>query len=599
MAILLTKNWQRVAEAYLGNTGYGDVYVRCYAKYSSQSIEENKTTVNVETRIYCSRGNFISASGTTASATIDGDTNSNSANSSYSGEITASNKTKDVTHNQDGSKTINVSSGWSSEPWGWSNTASANVDLPKIDRYPMIITAPDFSDEDSPTMTYTTTLGFEGATVEAGIFDSTGTTAYASYREINVENGSYTFSLTTEERNALRNATPNSNTMNVMFKIRTTTTNSVEYFSTSVKQLRIVNADPTMTYTITETNQKVIDLLGTSANTIIENVSQLNFNVVPTTYKSATVQRVLCGNRYDINNRISKYESPYSIDIPVKSENTFIVVVYDSRYNIVQDTDIEKTMIEYQPVDITNLSMKRVNPTSSNIILNLEAKYYQKTFGSTANVPIVKWKLDDGSYTTIPSSAYTIDTTNNKLTISNYTLSNVLPYTNEGQFTLYIEDLLTSDTEGGGNGKILKGIPTFDAGEHDLKINGDLFVANQDGNNKVNILTILSGINGTILWTNLNPTSNFASQTINLNSSDYDILELIYMEFNSTNETGSVKIKKGYSTRLTTSLSSGTTYTRAFTYVSDTSYSIGNTTNGGNNSNLYPLYVIGYKTRLF
>ena len=51
-----------------------------------------------------------------------------------------------------------------------------------------------------------------------------------------------------------------------------------------------------------------------------------------------------------------------------------------------------------------------------------------------------------------------------------------------------MEDLLTTDTEGGENGKVLKGITTFDAGEHDFKVNGDLYVADTDGNNKVNVL---------------------------------------------------------------------------------------------------------------
>ena len=480
--MILTKSWQKVAETYLGNTGYGDVYVRCYAKYNSQSIENNTTSVSVETRIYCSRGSFVSASGTTASATIDGDTNSNSANSSYSGEITASNKTKDVTHNNDGTKSINVASSWSSQPWGWSGTASANVDLPRIDRYPLLLTSPDFSDEDNPTITYTTTLGFEGATVETGIFDSTGSTAYVSYRNVNVENGSYTFELTNEERNTLRNTTPNSNTMNVMFKLRTTTTNSQTYFSTSVKQMRIVNANPTFTYTEEEINANVVALLGSSGSTVIQNASILQVVVSPTSLKGSSITGVAITS----DTAYSKTTAPYSFDMPIRRAN-YTIRVYDSRENQTKQ-EITKTMIEYQPVDITSLSMKRVNPTSSNIILNLEARYYQQTFGSTANAPIVKWKLDDGSYATIPSSAYTIDTTNNKLTISNYTLSNVLPYTNEGQFTLYIEDLLTSDTEGGGNGKVLKGIPTFDAGEHDLKVNGDLYIANTSGQNKVNVL---------------------------------------------------------------------------------------------------------------
>lgn len=108
----------------------------------------------------------------------------------------------------------------------------------------------------------------------------------------------------------------------------------------------------------------------------------------------------------------------------------------------------------------------------------------------------------------------------------------------------------------------------------------------------------IENITGTILWTNPNPTSSFASQDITLSSDDYDVLEIIYMTFSTNNQASSVKIPKGYSTRVTTSLSSGTVYTREYTYNSDTSYTIGSTS-GGTAQNLYPLYIIGYKTGLF
>ena len=70
-------------------------------------------------------------------------------------------------------------------------------------------------------------------------------------------------------------------------------------------------------------------------------------------------------------------------------------------------TAIQKTLINYQNVDITSKSFARPNPTSSNINVSLEARYYQITVGNTVNAPVVKWKLgEEGTYSTIPSSAY-------------------------------------------------------------------------------------------------------------------------------------------------------------------------------------------------
>ena len=158
--------------------------------------------------------------------------------------------------------------------------------------------------------------------------------------------------------------------------------------------------------------------------------------------------------------------------------------------------------IEYEPLKINSYTFKRENPISSNVILNLDVLYYS-SFGNVSNVPVVKWKLADGSYTTIPSSYYTIDSTNHKLTISNYEISNILPYNQQGQFSIYIEDKLTIAEDTGANGLVLKGVATFEAGEHDLQVNGNLYIADINRENKVNVKdlhlpTMSDGGNG---WT--------------------------------------------------------------------------------------------------
>ena len=490
MAITLTKNWQQIGEdKYLGNTGYSNVYVRCYARYTSQDKETNKTNVQVESRIYFGTGSFYSTSGTYGYATVDGETETTSANRTYyAGETTVAFKQKQITHNQDGTKSINVSARWSSQPWGWNNSVGGTVNLPKIDRYAYITgTVQNPNDESTIWFSYENPKELEiGAWLEVnpdGTHYATRTISDAG------TSGTYTWELTTQERNQLRSELANANSGTLRIGIYSTISGTI---GTSYKDVpfSIVNANPIETHTTTETNTKVSALLGTSANTIVQNASIVRFAVIPTALKEASISKVEITHN---NQPYSDTTSPYEMNIPVVA-NSFLLKVYDSRGNINNNGNgetITKTLIEYQPVDITNLSMKRVNPTSSNIILNLEATYYQQTFGSTANVPTVKWKLGDGSYTTIPSNAYTIDTTNNKLTITNYILTNVLDYRTPGQFTLYIEDLLTNDTEGGEKGKVLKGIDTFDAGEHDFKVNGTLYIADTDGQNKVDVLTLI------------------------------------------------------------------------------------------------------------
>ena len=117
---------------------------------------------------------------------------------------------------------------------------------------------------------------------------------------------------------------------------------------------------------------------------------------------------------------------------------------------------------------------------------------------------------------------------------------------------------------------------------------------------------ILERVNGTILWTNQNPTANFVAQTITLSSSDYDILEFIWRTDLVGNLTFSEKVMKGKGTQFDffSTAIVGRRWCRRILYVSDTSYSFNNcykldTSSTMENDNCVPLYVIGYKTGLF
>lgn len=112
-------------------------------------------------------------------------------------------------------------------------------------------------------------------------------------------------------------------------------------------------------------------------------------------------------------------------------------------------------------------------------------------------------------------------------------------------------------------------------------------------------------VNGTILWENPLPTSDFTEQDITLSSSDYDCYEVIYKQNTNTNRAlNTGKIPKGYGAVLNEALTSS--HYRAINYNSDTSLHISSGVNVapyGNpvvaDSQCVPLYIIGYKTGLF
>ena len=586
MAILLTTSYQHISTISIT---YGEI--RTYARLRSQSKEDNKSYYDLKSTYYIPSYSNVSFS--SATGTLDGESKGYGYTTMYKGETTIQEFTREISHNSDGSTpTKNVATSWTAS-FGGGGSTSADIVFPKIDRYPMIVQAPNFSDEDNPTITYTTTLGFSSATVEACIKLVADGPEIINYRAVSVQDGSYTFNLTNAEREILRNATPNSNTLNVVFVLRTMV-GETKYFSTVSRQMTIVNGEPSFTHTELETDENVISVLGSSsASTIIQNVSKMKVTVVPTAVKGATIASVRVSS--GLNYSQTKTTSPYEFIVPVTVAGMTITAT-DSRGNT-HGAGVMKTLIEYTPVSLNSFSFKRENPTSSNIILNLEATYLQKNFNNTANVPIVKWKLDDGSFTTIPSSEYSIDTTNNKLTITNYELSNALVYTAKGTFRIEVSDLLTSDSN---TQDVIKGIPTFDYGEHDLQVNGDLYVADT---NRENARLVTFPV---ILWENPNPLSPISSATtITLSTDEYDCYEVIY----NTSYTSSMttymstgRIPKGLGTRLQMSYWSGSNIVlrdREIKYLSDTSLQISQSMAQDGDYVCRPMYIIGYKTGLF
>ena len=477
MAVTLTKEWQNVANgSFVPGTGLS-VTFWLDAKYSTQSQVNNTTTV--QTRLNCTVNSGYGNGYNYSFSCSYAPTVSGSGLWTLSTETITSGEST-ITHNADGTKTRSLSANARINGIGMNVSFSGDAIIPRIDRYATLSSAQDFTDEGNPKITFTKNVA-SGSTVYAGIFNSTGTTAYASYRNINssVSSGEYTFNLTTAERNALRNAIPNAKTMQVQFKMYTTISGTNFDGGSITKTMSITNANPTLTSpTYSEQNTKVSALLGSSGSTVVQNASTLRVGITATALKSASISKVVAthsGSTY------TDTSSPYSFDIPIKA-NSITLTATDSRTNT-GTLNITKTMLAYTPVAINTFSFKRQTETSSTIILNLSATYYQQTFGSTANAPIVKWKKDNGSWTTLTSSQYTIDNTNHKLTVSNLSLGAILDYQDEATFTIYIEDKLSTAQN---SDKVTIGIPTLEMGKDDVKVNGT-FVATGDITSSTNV----------------------------------------------------------------------------------------------------------------
>jgi hypothetical protein len=131
-----------------------------------------------------------------------------------------------------------------------------------------------------------------------------------------------------------------------------------------------------------------------------------------------------------------------------------------------------------------------------------------------------------------------------------------------------------------------------------------------EGNNQLNVGTIINGLRGEIIWTNSNPANNFTAQTITIPTlSDYDMIGVFF--FRNTNKDAIFEIKcynhKNYTSTVGGRYGGGsfsfheegTKYvqSRTFWITSQTTiqFNAGYLNASVDNSRAIPLYIVGYK----
>lgn len=502
----------------------------------SQSQANNTSTIKYY--LYMISMDGYSGSGATAKGYINGEQVGTFTSIGVNTTKQIGTKSTTVTHNNDGTKSVSYSA---SVDTSWSlgdASLSGTLTLPKINRLATVTSASNFTDEENPTLSFSNPAGFT-VYPYLNFYDNNNNLVYQLYRNSETITSPYTWNITGEERSALWRATNKQQTYKVTVGVDTYNGTTKLGNNSKAQTMTYVNAEPSATYTLTEENAKVSALI-TSVSSIVENTSQIKVSVTPTVLKEATIKNVILTNGA---NEISKSSSPYEYTFNIQSSNVFRIKVIDSRNNTKEYT-ITKTLINYQPVSINSFKFKRENPTSSNIYLTADITYYQTTFGTTTNAPTIKYKKgESGTLRTLTASDYTLDNTNHKITITDKKLVDTLPYNQEQTFYLYVEDKLSTATDSRG---ITKGIPTFDAGSHDFQVNGDLFVADVNRQNKIDASKIIRARNEAIVIglssdITINPTVQYQRTKLNLS------LEMGKLGDKLTLTNGEVKVGKGIS----------------------------------------------------
>lgn len=365
-------------------------------------------------------------------------------------------------------------------PAGTTMTVSSTVTLPAIVRAAEITSAPDFNDEEDPIIEYTNPGTAVPDLLQVCIsFD--GETPAISYRDIPVDANSYTFELTTDERNILRNGCTTSNSTPVYFML-SKTVGETTLVDTVAKTLTIINAEPEISWTsIEEVDTAVLNSTVANKGVFLKGISDIKLTVTPTLKKGATLASVAFKELNVSDSRPQPYNTnPTTINNIVT--DSYSCTVTDSRGNqTTSSTDI--TLVDYVIPSITNLKIYRdtsSDPTQIYIDANLD--YFNGNFTSNlANSVTISLKNAAGTIKNI--TGYTLS--GNSIVIDNIDTGFDLAESSSDTYTLTITDKITSSSV---SRKVSLLVPTFEMGQYDAQVNGDLFIANTDRTNPVNVL---------------------------------------------------------------------------------------------------------------
>ena len=247
--------------------------------------------------------------------------------------VTLISGTATVGHGADGTKTMALS--YSLDMASASYTpgpmsGSGSMALTTIPREAKMTGAPNFTDDDNPTITYSNPGGFPiYAYMDVG-------TGFHPAEPRQVFGSSYTFNLTESERNALRSINTSSNTQAIRFVLRTDI-GTTPYYSWLDRTLTIKNPAPTLSPTVKDVNSKTLALTG-SADKLVKYHSNTKVTFGAAAVKGATLKskKVTCATQaLTADGTMQGVES-----------GTFSFSVTDSRGNTTAKT-VTKDMVNY------------------------------------------------------------------------------------------------------------------------------------------------------------------------------------------------------------------------------------------------------------
>lgn len=221
---------------------------------------------------------------------------------------------------------------------------------------------------------------------------------------------------------------------------------------------------PAISATVVDTNNTTIALTGSNTK-LIKHKSTAKITINATAKNSATIKTKEVN---DVN------VAGTTLSITNVTTNSFTVIATDSR-GYSSSITLKPTMINYIPLSIS-ANAKRLNPTSSQVLLDFTGNYFNGSFGSANNTLSMTWKYKKKNESTYSSASRITPAVSNN-TYSNGTsiinLGELFDYQNSYDIQITATDKLSTAST---ILSIIGGVPVFNWGKDFFNLNVKLLI---------------------------------------------------------------------------------------------------------------------------
>ncbi len=482
MAKTLTTSYQLLGSA--ATSTYSQL--RLYGKYNSQNEATLKSNITLQLRLYGNGGSGSFSSGT---ARINSSSSSLGSTSYTKGkETTLKTLTYDVQHDSNGNYSASVSGFLHTTSSAMTDkTITQTIIVPQIKAKSKATATPNPADIGSTitintnrvSSSYTHTLTYAFGTLSGTIGTNIG--------------ASTTWTIPTSFYAEIPDAA-----LGVCVITCQTFNSSGTSLGTTTLNLMIQAFTPPIINSISYASTDALTLSLADSSTLISGVSTGTLSVNATAQNSATLSSVdfaIANNEIiGTDTSISGQTTATGTFSGTFSSPTIMAYVYDSRNNYAVSSNYSYTFIDYVQLSVdSGATLKRPSQTDDFVVIeSYEAKLWQGNFGQQTNSLTLQYRYKlhsdaDSSYsawTTIPSSAITLDSTNMTYSISNYQLPATLSHTEVYDIQFQATDLIMTTEPYTYTIKL--GIPNFAVFPNHLYFGNDYVFDSTSGSPKLN-----------------------------------------------------------------------------------------------------------------